>query len=193
MAPPRRATLLRRRGTAAASAAAADAARLAYGEALIAGDPGAAEPVLLEVVEEGSDDARIAAYLLLGRTYEAAEDWPRAISLYRGLALADDTEVASRGALGVARSLAASGDPAAAGEEYGAAAIRFADDARCGRRGVAARRRGVARCRRRRGRGALREPTARTLPRQPLGRAGRRQLPSRTRSQLVPIAQEVDR
>lgn len=111
-----------------ATPAAADAARLAYGEALIAGDPGAAEPVLLEVVEEGSDDARIAAYLLLGRTYEAAEDWPRAISLYRGLALADDTEVASRGALGAARSLAASGDPAAAGEEYGAAAIRFADN-----------------------------------------------------------------
>ena len=115
-------------GSAEATPAAADAARLAYGEALIAGDPGAAEPVLLEVVEEGSDDARIAAYLLLGRTYEAAEDWPRAISLYRGLALADDTEVASHGALGVARALAASGDPAAAGEEYGAAAIRFADD-----------------------------------------------------------------
>ena len=115
-------------GSAAATPAAADAARLAYGEALIAGDPGAAEPVLLEVVEEGSDDARIAAYLLLGRTYEAAEDWTRAISLYRGLALADQAEVASRGALGVARSLAASGDPAAAGEEYGAAAIRFADD-----------------------------------------------------------------
>ena len=115
-------------GSVEATPAAADAARLAYGEALIAGDPGAAEPVLLEVVEEGSDAARIAAYLLLGRTYEAAEDWPRAISLYRGLALADDDEVASRGALGAARSLAASGDPAAAGEEYGAAAIRFADN-----------------------------------------------------------------
>ena len=36
--------------------------------------------------------------------------------------------MASRGALGAARSLAASGDPAAAGEEYGAAAIRFADN-----------------------------------------------------------------
>ena len=115
-------------GSEVAPPAAADAARLAYGEALIAADPGAAEPVLLEVVDSGGDDARIAAYLLLGRTYEAAEDWPRAVSLYRGLALADDTGVAGRGALGVARSLAASGDPAAAGEEYGAAAIRFADD-----------------------------------------------------------------
>ena len=113
----------------AASSAAADAARLAYGEALIAGDPDAAEPVLLEVVDStASDAARIAAYLLLGRTYEAAEEWPRAISLYRGLALADDDDVASHGALGVARSLALSGDPAAAGEEYGAAAIRFADN-----------------------------------------------------------------
>ena len=111
------------------TAAAADAARLAYGEALIAGDPGAAEEVLLDVVDEhGSDAARIAAYLLLGRTYEAAEDWPRAVSLYRGLALADDDEVASVGALGVGRSLAASGEPAAAGEEYGAAAIRFAEN-----------------------------------------------------------------
>ena len=115
-------------GSAEATPAAADAARLAYGEALIAAEPGAAEPVLLEVVEEGSDDARIAAYLLLGRTYETAEDWPRAISLYRGLALADDTRVASRGALGVGRALAASGEPAAAAEEYGAAAIRFADN-----------------------------------------------------------------
>ena len=115
-------------GSEQATPAAADAARLAYAEALIAAEPGAAEPVLLEVVEEGGDDARIAAYLLLGRTYETAEDWPRAISLYRGLALADDTEVASRGALGVGRAMAASGEPAAAAEEYGAAAIRFADN-----------------------------------------------------------------
>ena len=115
-------------GATAASAAAADAARLAFGEALIAGDTEAAERVLLEVVEEGADDARIAAYLLLGRTYEAAEEWPRAVSLYRGLALADDPEVASHGALGVARALASSGDPAAAAEEYGATAIRFADN-----------------------------------------------------------------
>ena len=112
-----------------ASATAADAARLAYGEALIGADPGAAERVLLEVVDAaGGDAARIAAYVLLGRTYEAAEEWPRAISLYRGLALADDAEVARHGALGVGRALAGSGDPAAAGEEYGAAAIRFADD-----------------------------------------------------------------
>ena len=84
---------------------------------------------MLDVVDEhGSDEARIAAYLLLGRTYEAAEDWPRATSLYRGLALAEDEEVASVGALGAARSLAASGNPAAAGEEYGAAAIRFAEN-----------------------------------------------------------------
>ena len=119
-----------RRATGAnAATAAADAARLAYGEALIAGDPGAAERVLLEVVDAaGGDAARIAAYVLLGRTYEAAEEWPRAISLYRGLALADDAEVARHGALGVGRALAGSGDPAAAGEEYGAAAIRFADD-----------------------------------------------------------------
>ena len=111
-----------------ATPAAADAARLAYGEALIAGDPDAAEPILLAVVDTTARDAaRIAAYLLLGRTYEVAEDWPRAISLYRGLALADDDEVASSGALGVARSLALSGDPAAAGEEYGAAAVRFAE------------------------------------------------------------------
>ena len=115
-------------GSAVATGAAADAARLAYGEALIAGDPGAAEPVLLEVVEEGSDAARIAAYLLLGRTYEAAADWPRAISLYRGLALAEDDDVASHGALGAARALVAAGDPAAGGEEYGATAIRFADN-----------------------------------------------------------------
>jgi tetratricopeptide (TPR) repeat protein len=107
---------------------AVDAARLAYGETLIAADPAAAEPILLDVVDTTArDSARIAAYLLLGRTYEAAEDWPRAISLYRGLALADDGEVASHGALGVGRALAASGDPAAAGEEYGAAAIRFAE------------------------------------------------------------------
>ena len=120
-----------RRATGASGATAAQAAaRLAYGEALIAADPGAAERVLLEVVDEaGGDAARIAAYVLLGRTYEAAEDWPRAISLYRGLALADDAEVASHGALGVGRALAGSGDPAAAGEEYGAAAIRFADHA----------------------------------------------------------------
>ena len=176
----------RRATGASAATAAADAARLAYGEALIAADPGAAERVLLEVVDAaGGDAARIAAYVLLGRTYEAAEEWPRAISLYRGLALADDAEVARHGALGVGRALAGSGDPAAAGEEYGAAAIRFADHQGGSRRGVAARRRGVARSRRRVGRGALREPTERALSRQHVGRARGREVPSPTRSQLA--------
>ena len=111
-------------------AVAADTVRLAYAESLIARDTAQAERILREVVEApGSDASRIAALLLIGRTYEAAADWPRAISAYRGLALADDAAVAGRGALGTARALAGSGDLAAAAEEYGAAAIRFADDA----------------------------------------------------------------
>ena len=172
-------------GSEEATPAAADAARLAYGEALIAGDPGAAEPILLEVVEEGSDDARIAAYFLLGRTYEAAEDWPRASSLYRGLALAEDVEVASVGALGVARSLAASGDSAAAAQEYGAAAIRFAENEQVAGeawlRGAEAWRAAGDEAAAARFATQLQE----RFPRQHLGRAGRRAVPSRTRIQLT--------
>ncbi len=110
-------------------AAAADTVRLAYAETLIASDSVRAEQILREVVDTaGSEASRIAALLLIGRTYEAAADWPRAISLYRGLALAEDAATAGAGALGVARALAGSGDLAAAAEEYGAVAIRFADD-----------------------------------------------------------------
>lgn len=110
-------------------AAAADTVRLAYAETLMASDSAQAEQILREVVDTaGSEASRIAALLLIGRTYEAAADWPRAISLYRGLALAEDTATAGAGALGVARAVAGSGDLAAAAEEYGAVAIRFADD-----------------------------------------------------------------
>ena len=103
--------------------------RLAYAELLLGrDDPAAAERVLREQLEApSSEEVRSAALLLLGRAYEAGQRWPDAASLYRGLALAEQVEVAGHGALGLARVLARSGDAAAAAEEYGAVAVRFAE------------------------------------------------------------------
>ena len=119
-----------RRATAAAAGtpAAADPVRLAYAELLLSRDTGAAEQVLRELLAApSSDQARSEALLLLGRAYEAGQRWADAASLYRGLALAGEVAVATRGALGVARVLAESGDHPAAAEEYGAVALRFED------------------------------------------------------------------
>jgi len=116
--------------TAAAEVPAAVAApvRLAYAEVLLKRDPAAAEQVLREQLDSpSSEDVRSAALLLLGRVFESGGRWDEAVSLYRGLALAERAEVAGLGALGVARVLAGSGDPEAAAEEYGAAAVRFAE------------------------------------------------------------------
>lgn len=121
-----------RRATSAAAAAPpalAAPVRLAYAEALLLSrDHAAAERVLQEqLAAAGSEAARSAALLLLGRAYEAGERWSDAESLYRGLALAEPVAVAGQGALGVARVLARTGAAAAAAEEYGAAAVRFAE------------------------------------------------------------------
>ena len=116
--------------TAAAEVPAAVAApvRLAYAEVLLERDPSAAERVLREQLEApSSDDVRSAALLLLGRAFETGGRWDEAESLYRGLALAERATVAGLGALGVARVLAGSGAAAAAAEEYGAVAVRFAE------------------------------------------------------------------
>jgi TolA-binding protein len=120
-----------RRASSPATDAAEVAApiRLAYAELLLGrDDPAAAERVLREQLEApSSEEVRSAALLLLGRAYEAGQRWPDAASLYRGLALAEQVEVAGHGALGLARVLARSGDAAAAAEEYGAVAVRFAE------------------------------------------------------------------
>ena len=122
-----------RRATAATAAAEVPAAvaapvRLAYAEVLLERDPSAAERVLREQLQApSSDDVRSAALLLLGRAFETGGRWDEAESLYRGLALAERAAVAGLGALGVARVLAGSGDAAAAAEEYGAVAVRFAE------------------------------------------------------------------
>ena len=115
-------------GTAQVPPAVAAPVRLAYAEVVLGRDPAAAERVLREQLEApSSEEVRFAALLLLGRAYEAAQRWSDAASLYRGLALAEQVAVAGHGALGVARVLAGSGDAAAAAEEYGAAAVRFAE------------------------------------------------------------------
>ena len=122
-----------RRATAATAAAGVPAAvaapvRLAYAEVLLERDLAAAERVLREQLDApGSEDVRTAALLLLGRAFETGGRWDEALSLYRGLALVERAEVAALGAVGVARVLAGSGDPAAAAEEYGAVAVRFAE------------------------------------------------------------------
>ena len=116
--------------TAAAEVPAAVAAPvlLAYAEVLLERDLAAAERVLREqLAAPSSEDVRSAALLLLGRVFETGQRWDEAASLYRGLALAERVQVAGHGALGVARVLAGSGDLAAAAEEYGAAAVRFAE------------------------------------------------------------------
>ena len=116
--------------TAAAEVPAAVAApvRLAYAEVLLEQDLAAAERVLREQLEApSSEDVRAAALLLLGRAFETGGRWDEAESLYRGLALAERERVAGLGALGVARVLAGSGAAAAAAEEYGAVAVRFAE------------------------------------------------------------------
>ena len=116
--------------TAAAEVPAAVAApvRLAYAEVLLERDLPAAERVLREQLDApSSEDVRAAALLLLGRAFESGGRWDEAESLYRGLALAERAAVAGLGALGVARVLAGSGDAAAAADEYGAVAVRFAE------------------------------------------------------------------
>lgn len=120
-----------RRATSAAAAvpsALVAPVRLAYAEMLLGRDPAAAERVLQEQLAAADSEAvRLAALLLLGRAYEAGERWSDAERLYRGLALAEPVAVAGQGALGVARVLARTGAAAAAAEEYGAAAVRFAE------------------------------------------------------------------
>ena len=120
-----------RRATSAEAAVPPELAapvRLAYAEALLDRDHAAAERVLQEqLAAAGSEAVRSAALLLLGRVYEAGERWSDAERLYRGLALAEPVAVAGQGALGVARVLARTGAAAAAAEEYGAAAVRFAE------------------------------------------------------------------
>ena len=114
--------------TAEVPAAVAAPVRLAYAEVLLERDPSAAERVLREQLDApSSEDVRSAALLLLGRAFETGGRWDEAQSLYRGLALAERAAVAGLGALGVARTLAGSGDAAAAAEEYGAVAVRFAE------------------------------------------------------------------
>ena len=131
---PERAQEYYRRATSAAAGAAqvppaaVAPVRLAYAEVLLGRDPEAAEKVLQDQLEAPSGArARAAALLLLGRVYEAGQRWPEAASLYRGLAFAEQVEVAGQGALGLARVLVRSGDLAAAAQEYGAVAVRFAE------------------------------------------------------------------
>ena len=99
---------------------------LAYAEVWLAQEPARSERLLRALLTgPHSAGTRLEASLLLGRAYEGMRRWQQAADLYAGLASSEETAVAARGALGVARVLALAGDPAAAAQEYEAVAIRF--------------------------------------------------------------------